>query len=815
MLISIDWIKDFVDLADVPAKELGVRVTLGVAEVEKVQEVGTHLKTIRVAEITGVRKHPEADQLNLVTFSIGEQAKTLEVVCGAPNVRVGLKVPFAPIGTTFPNGMVLQPKKIRGTVSEGMLCSQTELGLGEDSRGLMELGCEAILGQDLLTYLKKKEDTVLDIDNKSLTHRPDLWGHYGFAREMATLFNKELKNPFSSVWKEKLQRHFSSSGSSPIVPRIEGETSCLVYYGLSLSGVEIQESPAWMQQRLLSVGLRPINNIVDISNYCMLELGIPLHIFDRDLIHDGQIIIRQVQKEGASFQTLDGVERGLSPRDTVICDSHGPLVLAGIMGGKNCEVGPKTRNIFIEVANWKAAEVRKTSTRLGLRTDSSQRYEKSLDSALCERTLLRTLELVLSLCPQANVQGKIEVVGTESIAKRPLVLTTSYQTIVKSLGVDIEAQTIRRILTSLDFAVEEKEGKLIVGVPSYRSTKDIEVEADLVEEIGRIIGYDNIPPRSPLGEIQVTRLGPKKELHRKIQDFMVTHAQSLEITSYPLVGKKLLEKTKWGELNENLVLINSLGPDNDRMRPSLIPSLLEVAQLNQKNFDQFRFFELGRSYLSHPQNFVEETSHLGIVYYNKNSSVLIEAINGIEKLMKFLNLPAEIVEGNVPGSLKLKNPVLPHEWPGRHPHEYLQIKIMGKWCGGLTTVHPLVLRDFKMGGFLTIAILDLTSFENKKLKEKTSYVPLSKFPVSHFDCTVVVGQRTPVGDILKSLRGLKLKELTSSKIVGVYSLNDQQKTVTIRSTFSDPEKTLSGEFLTMGQDKIVKSLEYAGFPLKS
>lgn len=357
MNISLDWINEFVELPQMDADDFANSFTMTTAEVEGVKTTFTHLSDIKVAQIQSIRKHPEADKLNLVTFDMGSGSR--EVVCGAPNVREGLKVPYAPIGVTLPNGLTLEPKIIRGILSEGMLCSETELGTGEGSSGLMELSSDAQVGQTMIDYLKLKADTILDVDNKSLTHRPDLWGHFGLAREFAAAYEKELKSPFDSQWKSRIEESFSRE-VSPIVPKVEKDSSCLAYWGISLDGIKVADSPRWMQARLEACGMRPINNIVDISNYVMLELGIPNHIFDRKLISNNTIHIKRVANE-QSFTTLDEIERKLIPSDTVICDSEKPLVIAGLMGGANSGVSESTTSIFIEVANWKASEVRSLS----------------------------------------------------------------------------------------------------------------------------------------------------------------------------------------------------------------------------------------------------------------------------------------------------------------------------------------------------------------------------------------------------------------------------------------------------------------------
>lgn len=807
MLISLDWIKDFVELPQMDANDIANDFTMKTAEVEEVELSGAHFHMIRVAQIKSIRKHPEADKLNLVTIMYGDEVPK-EVVCGAGNVREGLKIPYAPLGTELPGGFKLEPKKIRGILSEGMLCSEDELGLSEGADGLMELKEDAEIGMTMAQYLNVKPDVIIDVDNKSLTHRPDLWGMYGLAREFAAIYHRPLKDTFNEEWKKNIESWFTKA-DSPIKPNVETDSSCLAYWGLSMRGVKVGPSPKWMQDRLNVMGLRPINNIVDISNYVMLELGIPLHIFDRDLIKNETIHIKRVGKE-ETFQTLDEIDRALIPTDTVICDSEKPLVLAGIMGGANSGVNDDTHNIFIEVANWKAQEVRRTSTRLGLRTDSSARYEKSLDSTLCYRTLLRTVELVKELCPEADIIGKPEFDGVKEDNAETLVIKTSQDRINNVLGTYKTKKEIIEIFTSLDFKVEENGDEFNVTVPSYRKTKDIECEADLVEEIGRVVGYDNIEDKSPMLAVTPVRLTPSKKLQRGIQDFMMMEGNALEVMTYPLVGKKLLEKADWHTTNDELVLVNALSKDADRMRPTMVASLLEAAARNTKHYSDFSFFEIGRSYLPDNKNFSKENLQLGIVLYSKKESRFLDLVNHVEKLLNSLKVPFNFLTD----AGKFKNEVIPQDWSGCHPHEYLNVRIMGKMFGALTTVHPLTLRQFKIKGNLSIAIIDFNLLENKPPKEKFNYKPINKFPVSTFDCSVVASNDIAAEDVLAALNKVKLKELTNKKIVDVFDLGDGNKSVTLRSFLEDPTQTLGHEFIKQAEEKIIGALDAAGFPLK-
>jgi len=805
MIVSIDWIKDFVNIPDISSDELATKFTLATCEVEEVLLTGELLNNVSVAQITEVNDHPDSDHLHLVKFETGKGIR--EVVCGAPNVKPGLKVPYAPIGTSFPGGFTLVPKKIRGVMSEGMLCSETELSIGSDDSGLAELPENAVVGQTMLEYLGKKRDVLLDIDNKSLTHRPDLWGHFGMAREFAAVFGEKLQYPYNEKWEKDLYEKFSSD-KAPVTIDVDPDTSCLGFSGISVDNVTVQDSPDWMKERLEACGLRAINNIVDISNYAMLELGHPLHIFDRDTIKGGKIIVRRAGDD-TEFVTLDEVERKLIPTDTLVCDAERSSSIAGIMGGLESGVKESTSRIFIETANWKDSEIRMTSSRLGLRTDASQRYEKCLDSRQNKQTLLRALDLVLQLCPDAKVVGSIVEDGYLD-EKALLVLEISADHICRVLGEKLDTSRIISILESLEFDVIEKQDILSITVPSYRATKDIECDADIIEEIGRIIGYDNIIPTSPLNTISAVRLSSAKKMTRNVQDFLVMRARAHEVLTYPMVGEKLLKKASWSQLNEELVLANPTSPESDRMRPSLIPSLLQAAALNQKTNSSFRLFEVGRSYLPDEKKFSTERSQIGLVWFSKKESPFMDLLNNLDDMFRFLNLKVKMSRPDY----RSVNPYVDADWKGLHPNETLNFQVMGKVAGFITSVHPIVCRDLKIKGNLSIAILDVTDFETRQIKDKTKYESLSRFPSSIFDCTVVTDSKEPVASIISVLNKLKMKELDEVQIVDVYFMDNDKKAVTVRTTFSDREKTLSGEVISNSEKSVMETLEKNGYPLK-
>jgi phenylalanyl-tRNA synthetase beta chain len=805
MKVSIDWIKDFTTVPDSKAQDIASNFTLRTAEVEGVETKFSHLANITVVEVLEKNKHPDAEKLSLVTFTDGKTKR--QVVCGAPNVKVGMKTAYAPLGTCFPDGLVLEPKKIRGILSEGMLCSEEELGTSTESSGIIELKADAILGQKIADHLKIKTDVILDIDNKSLTHRPDLWGHLGMAREFASIYGHPLKNIYSTdSWRAKMTSHLNSK-KSPITPILEGTSAARIYLGLSIDQVTVGNSPEWMKRRLEAVGLRSINNIVDISNYVMLELGHPLHIFDRDKIAQNKIVIKKLGKE-SSFLTLDEMERPLIASDTVICDANGPLVIAGLMGGKSSGVSDTTKNIFIEVANWQAALVRQTSTRLGLRTDSSQRFEKTLDDQFCEIVMLRTLELVLELCPKAQVQGRIETASAVTFPK-PLLIETSLKNINRLLGFSLEEKKLISIFESLDFKVKKNGDTLQVTVPSFRATKDIEIEEDLVEEVGRIIGYGNIAPVSPLLAVKPVNLSPAQKVQRKLRDFLVYQARATEVFTYPMVGEKLVQKAKC--TLPTLKLLNALSVDHNLMRNSLQPSLLEMCANNSKNFSKFKTFELGKIYLPNEKNFSQEKSLLALAYFDKDENPFPSLLNTCESIFELLGLSFQIMERDS----KFKNILIDETWQGLHPFEYLNFRVQGKLNAAVFSLHPMLARDFKIKGNLCFALIDLDEVEASGIKDKVKYQPIAKFPSSSFDFTLAVDPAVKLEDIVQVMKKTKLAGLVSSKVVDVYQAPQSLvKSVTMRALFQQAERTLETKELQDLREQLLLSLSKAGYHLK-
>lgn len=802
MRISLSWLSDFVALNDTSPEGLAKLFTSTTAEVEDVLRPEAHLQHCLVVEVRTLRPHPQNRDLQVAEVDAGPAGK-FQVVCGAPNVRSGMKCAYAPEGVVLPEGPV-EAKDIQGERSSGFLASQQELGVGSDHSGVWELPAAARMGQSVRDILGD-EHVVIEFDNKSLTHRPDLWGHLGVGRELAAILRRPFKDLYAESWQSKWQEKLPPH-RGPIQVSLDGPSSCVCYYGLSIDNVKVAPSPLWMQRRLIAAGLRPINNLVDIGNYVMLEVGGPVHMFDRSQIRGNKIVVRRLSQP-SELPLLDGTTAQLVPGDTVVCDAQGPLVVGGIIGGLSSGIQPDTQSVFIEAANWLPSEIRKLSTRLGVRTDSSARFEKGLDPSRVIITVLRAAELTLEICPGAVVSGSLEYAGPPENAFPLRQIRTSTQRIEAALGREIAENQIVDILTRLGFTVKADRSALLVTVPSFRGTRDFEFDADIAEEVGRIIGYDNIAPKAPAGVISPLAPSTGLRVHRLIRDVMVLHGRSLEVTTYPMIGEDLLNRAEWKRAAQELELANPISRDRDRMRPSLIPSLLDVCALNHKHYSAFRAFEIGRSYFADPKHFSREETHLGCLFCDEKADRTVALLDTIEALFRRLKVPIRFDNGTSGG-------LIPSEWSGLYPDQVMSLWSGDSEVGVVARIHPMLLRNFKISAHVSIAVVNVTAVEELYLSDPIRYQPLARFPLSEIDLTVLAGRDQSISQVIEVVRSLSLAELQRLSVLSVYELNDHEKSVTLRLTFGSKEGTLSGEELNALSQRVITKLSAAGHPLK-
>src|SRR3989339_35415 len=613
MYLSLNWLKDFVKIDNkITPEEIGAKLNLHTVEVEGIIRSGDKFKNVVVGEILEVKKHPNADRLRLATVDAG--GKKLHIVCGAPNIEAGQKVPVALVGAVLPSGLEIQEAKVRGEVSEGMLCAEDELGLGQDHAGILILSKDAKIGQDLAKYLKL-DDVVFEVDNKSLSNRPDLWGHYGMARELSVLFDIELKEVYGSMipllrQPADMEPQDNKKGNKLKVS-VKDKRLCPRYTAISVSGIEIKDSPKWIQDRLSAVGSRPINNIVDITNYVMLELGQPLHAFDASLVDN--IIVRQTKKD-EQIETLDGRMRELEPGMLVIADSEKPIAIAGIMGGANSEISEKTSEIILEAANFEPVQIRKTANKLSLRTDASSRFEKSLDPKLTEIALARTIELILESCPKAQINNELIDINNFKLNQGPIKLDMDW--LNKKIGKEIDPKEVIRILEKLGFSTSRKSIKskveshnniLEVKIPTWRATKDVAIKEDLLEEVVRILGYNNIESTMPCVAMEFPRFNQERILERNIKEILALGAKMTEVYNYSFVDEKQLIKLGF-DISSCVRIANPINENQALLRSSLVSGLLENIHKNQARFNSLSFFEIGSIFLNLEGDIAKETS---------------------------------------------------------------------------------------------------------------------------------------------------------------------------------------------------------------
>ena len=605
MYISLNWIKDFVDLDGIDIINLiKNRFTLAVAEIEGIEEKGKDLSGVVTAKILSVENHPKSNKLHILKVDKGDEI--VDIVCGAPNVRVGMIVPLATIGATI-GGMTIAPANLAGVMSNGMCCSAKELGISDDHSGLYEFDAYTKLRVDVKGILPI-EDIVFEIDNKSLTNRRELWGHYGIAREISALTKRPLKK--LDVFEK------DTSNLDKLDIKVNSDT-CFRYTSATMSGISKNASPMEMQIRLFYTGMRAINMLADVTNYVMLELGQPMHAFNNELVKS--IEVKNVESD-TKFVTLDNTERVL-PKDTMVILGDGKIsAVAGVMGGLDSEIKDNTSSVLIESACFHPAKVRRTATALGLRTEASARYEKSLDPKLTMTALARYIYLVQKIDDGAVVTSDITDVYNFHYDKKTIDISMGY--INNYMGVELDEEFVVSTLKSLEFGVTQLGGgNLQIDVPSFRATKDIQGKPDIVEEVGRIYGYDNIKPKSCNMDVIPVDLQRKIADEYDIKYTLATKFNLSEIHTYLWYDYET-NKMLGIKPTSYLRVINSLQKYNDELRSTLVPSQLKAVIDNKEDYSDFGVFEIGSAVVGlNGNNQSIEHKKLCVTLYNKNENV--------------------------------------------------------------------------------------------------------------------------------------------------------------------------------------------------
>lgn len=796
MRVPLRWLSEYVDITLAP-DELAHRLTIAGVEVGEIIRSGGDWDGLQVALVVDVQKHPNADRLRLATVDVGD-AERPTVVCGAPNVAAGQKVAYAPVGAKLIDGQtgkptVLKAAVIRGVESHGMVCSEKELGLSDEHEGILVLPEGSTVGAPLSSVLG---DTVFDLD---LTpNRPDLLSMLGVAREVAAQQGSAVRDP-SLEYKVAGQ---SSRGRVHI--EIRDPDLCPRYVGALVENIKLGDSPPWMQERLIAAGLRPISNVVDITNYVMLEIGQPLHAFDFKKLRKGTIIVRRAHP-GEDLTLLDGTKQTLKPDMLVIADADKAIALAGVMGGADSEVTPKTTSILLEAANFNGPSVRRTSQALKLRTDASIRFEKGLSRHTPLIAAQRAVKLLVELCGGKAADGIVDVYPDKAKDVR---VTLTQDRLHRVLGVELPTGQVRQILTSLGFTCRwVPPDRFVVRVPYWRT--DVTIPEDVIEEIARILGYDTMPTTQLRGRIPDATPQPLLDLREGVRD-VLAGAGMQEIINYSMSDLETLGKVLPAEdlaVTPPLRLANPMSRDFEYARTTLRHNLLQTLADNARFVPgMLSLFETGRVYIPRDGDLPQEIESLCAIISGRKvdrwgqpvkdppalyDSCFFDAKGHLDRLLIGLRVDAEYRDAIDFAYL-----------PGRTA----ELVIAGDVIGLIGQVHPRVKATFDLKGDVAMFELDLSKLLTH-IPERVTYEPVSPYPPVQQDLALIVDESLPAARILALIRGSQLVRAVS--VFDVYTgapIPKGKKSMAFSITFQSPKKTLDDETVSRERERIVARL---------
>ncbi len=788
MFLSMNWIQDFVDLSGLDKSELIHKFSLSTAEVEnEIFYKGSDISGIVVAEIKSVENHPDSKKLHLLKVDAGNGEFT-DVVCGAPNVRVGLKTAFAKVGARI-GEITIAPRKLAGYTSNGMCCSEAEIGISDDNSGIMEITDDIPNGTDIKEAYEVN-DIIFEVDNKSLTNRPDLWGHYGIAREFAALAGRELK-PL------ELDNLDAYSALKKIDMKIE-DPLCQRYSCLQVENIKRNVSPVNMRIRLFYCGMRAINYLADLTNYLMLEMGQPMHAFDSRKVE--KIRIKRFDKPFV-FKTLDGTERNIDENTLMICNGDIPVAIAGIMGGLDSEIVEDTTTLTLESATFNAVSIRKSTVRLAHRTDASMRYEKCLDPEMTTTAIARFVNLLKKYDPDVQVVSSL----TDEYAFHydKVVLDFDKKFVDRYTGINIDNDRIVNTLQSLGFTVELNGDNFSVEVPSWRATKDVTIKADIIEEITRIYGYDNFEvntTRSPLYPVRATIV---KTCENKIKDILVKRYNLHEVHSYIWAYNDELKAIDI-PVENNIKLANATNPNIETIRNSMIPTQLCQVKSNVSFAPDFGIFEIGRVVNGIDENnLCIENKKLAVTLYSKTKDIR-------ELYFELRDMLAVITDDIKHKALTFKKAEPKHSY--EHPVNLNTICLDGNEIGTIGIVHPTVGKKIDKKAAIVFAEIDVNAYSSANASAIVYDEP-SKFPPMDYDISVEVPDGVLYEKLSECWANAGNGILKNTKIVDTYD-TDTVHSITIRFEFSSNERTLSSNEVQEVMDKVIAGLNKMGVKLR-
>ena len=787
MYISMNWIREFVDLSGLDIMDLIRQFSLSTAEVEnEIFHKGSDLSGVVVAEIKSVAEHPESKKLHLLKVDIGE-SELVDVVCGAPNVREGMKTAFAKVGARL-GEITIAPRPLAGYMSCGMCCSEKEIGISDDNSGIMDLDPAYANGTDLKDIFAI-DDIVFEVDNKSLTNRPDLWGHYGIAREFAALSGRPLKAlPVADL---------EAYANLPALDiEIENE-DCLRYSGLKFDNVSVSVSPMNMKIRLFYCGMRAINFLADMTNYLMLEMGQPMHAFDSRKVES--IRVRKFDAPFA-FTTLDGVERKCDENTLMICNGETPVAIAGIMGGLDSEIVEDTTSLTLESACFDPVSVRKSAARLAHRTDASQRYEKTLDPEMTVTAIARFVKLLSEIDPGAKVTSCLTDRYNRSYECKTLEIDKNFVDRYTGIGEAITCDHIEKTLTALGFAVERDGERFRVTVPSWRATKDVTLKADLIEEITRIYGYDNFAPITAKSPLYPVKMEITKSVEENVKDMLVKRFSLHEVHSYVWAYSDEFKRLGM-EVEDNVRLLNATNPNLSVLRTSIVPTELCQVKTNVGYAPEFGLFEIGRVVKGlREDGMCNEKKMLCITLYSKTAELR-------DLYFRLRDMLAVLADELKHKPLVFAPMAAEHSW--QHPKNLNSVSCDGICLGEMGVVHPTVGKSIDKKANIVYAELDIEAFA-KLAPAGIRYEEASRFPGMEIDLNVSSDTFAPIKE---SIDAAACPYIKGVRVVDIYR-GDEGCAINVRISFSCADRTLTREEVQTVVDGIVADLTAKGMPLK-
>ncbi|CAB1251775.1 Phenylalanine--tRNA ligase beta subunit [Clostridiaceae bacterium BL-3] len=786
MKVPVNWLKDYVKI-DITGKELGDKLTLSGSKVEEVITTGDEIQNVVTGKIVKIEEHPHADKLVICQVDIGKD-ELLQIITAATNMKENDIVPVALHGSVIHGGVKIKKGKLRGIMSNGMFCSEEELGIAGDKpvHGLMILPVDTPIGEDIKDVLNMTS-SILDFEITS--NRPDCLSIIGMARETAATLNESYKMP-------ALEYEISSSKYINDSLKVEvRDKLCRRYMARGVENVKIEESPGWMQERLLDAGVRPINNIVDITNFVMLETGQPMHAYDTRYIQSNNIIVERAENR-EKFVTLDNEERLLDKNVLTIRDGDRAVGIAGIMGGLNSEIREDTSSIVFESANFDGTNIRISSQKLGLRTEASARFEKDLDPNLCEMAVDRACYLIGKLNAGEVMKGTIDIYN-EKI--EPGSLRVNYNWINNFLGTKIPQDEMAECLNRLELNTKIEGEDLKIDVPTFRS-RDIKIKEDVAEEVARIYGYDNIP--STIIKSVSTRGG--KNTKQKLDDEVLRALTSSGLNqsiSYSFISRKVFDRIllpKNSVLRNAVVIKNPLGEDYSIMRTTTIPSMMESLSRNYSRKNELaRLFEIGKVYIPNKDvnKLPQEKNIVTIGIYGKvNYFDLKGIVENILEVLKIERFSFERESGN----------------PSFHPGKTASLYIKKDFIGVLGEIHPNVLDNYGVDEKCYIAELDLDVLY-KYANWNKEYKPLPKFPAVTRDLAILVDEDVLVKEIEDVIKEQGGNMVERAKFFDVYrgkQVAEGKKSVAYSISYRLENRTLTDEEVNKVHDRILKALEH-------